>query len=210
MGGLGCAPVPAATGGPNPPDRPDDDDDGDEDDEEEPSDDDDDNDDDDDHRRNRRSRDRRDHDNGRPRISQKEAERVNVPPWPKITKLDSWKMALTMNVTSASADPDTDEEGKIQPKKKDGTSSSKDAAPAESTKVNAPSAKRIKATLKERWVVISGCTTGAYGRTQIRSRTLLRESSWRTWIGRGSLSTRSMGQSCAWTPNVFKILVQPM
>ena len=104
-GGLGCAPVPAATGGLNPPDRPDDDDDGDEDDEEEPSDDDDD-DDDDDHRRNRRSprrrrsRDRRDHDNGRPRISQKEAERVNVPPWPKITKLDSWKMALTMNVTS--------------------------------------------------------------------------------------------------------------
>ena len=110
-GGLGCAPVPAATkkGGPSPPDPPDDDDDGDEDDEEEPSDDDDD---DDDRRRNRRSsrrrrsRDCRDRDSGRPRISGKEAERVNVPPWPKITKLDSWKMALNMNVTSASADPD--------------------------------------------------------------------------------------------------------
>ena len=46
---------------------------------------------------------------------------------------------------------DVDEEGKIQPKKKDGTGSLKDAAPAESTKVNAPSAKRIKAMLKERW-----------------------------------------------------------
>ena len=107
-GGLGCAPVPAASGGPNPPDPPDDDDDdGDEDEEEEPSDDDD-----DDRRcnrrspRRRRSRDRRDHDSGRPRISQKEAERVNVPPWPKITKLDICKMALAMNVTSASADPD--------------------------------------------------------------------------------------------------------
>ena len=44
-----------------------------------------------------------------------------------------------------------DEEGKIQPNKKDGTGSSKDAAPAESTKVNAPSAKRIKAMLQERW-----------------------------------------------------------
>ena len=100
-------PVPAAAGGPSPPDPPDDDDDGDEDDEEERSDDDD-----DDRCRNRRSsrrrrsRDCRDHDSGRPRISRKEAEKVNVPPWPKITKLDSWKMALTMNVTSASADPD--------------------------------------------------------------------------------------------------------
>ena len=46
---------------------------------------------------------------------------------------------------------DVDEEGEIQPKKKDGTGSSKDATPAESTKVNAPSAKRIKAMLKERW-----------------------------------------------------------
>ena len=46
---------------------------------------------------------------------------------------------------------DVDEEGKLHPKKKDGTGSSKDAAPAESTKVNAPSAKRIKAMLKERW-----------------------------------------------------------
>ena len=95
---------PSRSRGPSPPD---DDDDGDEDEDEEPSDDDD-----DDHRRNRkssrrrRSRDRRDHDSDRPRISRKEAERVNVPPWPKITKLDSWKMALTMNVTSASADPD--------------------------------------------------------------------------------------------------------
>ena len=108
--GLGRAPVPAAAGGPSPPDPPDDDDDGDED-EEEPSDDDDD-DDDDDRRRNRRSsrrrrsRDRRDHDSGRPRIPRKEAEKANVPAWSKITKLDSWKMALTMNVTSASADPD--------------------------------------------------------------------------------------------------------
>ena len=90
-----------------PSDPPDDDDDGDEDDEEEPSDDDD-----DDRRRNRRSsrrrrsRDRRNRNNDRPRISRKEAEKVNVPPWPKITKLDGWKMALTMNVTNASADPD--------------------------------------------------------------------------------------------------------
>ena len=29
-----------------------------------------------------------------------------MPPWPRITKLDSWKMALATNVTSASADPD--------------------------------------------------------------------------------------------------------
>ena len=46
---------------------------------------------------------------------------------------------------------DVHEEGMIHPKKKDGTGSSKDAAPAESTKVNAPSAKRVKAMLKERW-----------------------------------------------------------
>ena len=46
---------------------------------------------------------------------------------------------------------DVDDEGMIHPKKKDGAGSSKDAAPAESTKVNAPSAKRIKAMLKERW-----------------------------------------------------------
>ena len=65
-GGLGCAPVPAAAGGPGSPDPPDDDDDGGED--EEPSDDDDD--DDDDRRRNRqssrmrRSRDCIDHDQG--------------------------------------------------------------------------------------------------------------------------------------------------
>ena len=58
-GGLGRAPVPAAAGGPSPPDPPDDDDDGDEDDEE---------------GRNRRSSRRR-----RPRISRKEAEKVNVP-----------------------------------------------------------------------------------------------------------------------------------
>ena len=44
VSGLGRAPVPAATGGPNPPDPLDDNDDGDEDDEEEPSDDDDDDD----------------------------------------------------------------------------------------------------------------------------------------------------------------------
>ena len=68
---------------------------------------------------------------------------------------------------------DVDEEGKIQPKKKDGAGSSKDAAPAESTEVNAPSAKRTKAMLKERWGGVSGCTAEAYGRTQIRSRTLL-------------------------------------
>ena len=104
-GGLGRAPVPAATGGPSPPNPPDDDDDGNEGDEEEPSDDD------DDRRRNRRSsrrrrsRDRRDHDSGQPRISRKEAEKVNVPPWPKVAKLDSWETALTMNVASAS-DPD--------------------------------------------------------------------------------------------------------
>ena len=67
-GGLGCAPVPTAAGGPSPPDN---DDDGDED-EEEPSDDDD-----DDRRRNRRSSRRRrsrdcgDHDSGRRRISRK-------------------------------------------------------------------------------------------------------------------------------------------
>ena len=39
-------------------------------------------------------------------IDRKEAAKDNAPPWPKITKLDGWKMALTMNVTSASAHPD--------------------------------------------------------------------------------------------------------
>ena len=84
-------PVPAAAGGPNPPDPPDDDDEGDEDDEEEPSDDDD-----DDRRRDRRSSrrrrssDPRSQNDDRPRILRKEAEKVNVPPWPKITKLDGW------------------------------------------------------------------------------------------------------------------------
>ena len=68
QGGLERVPVPVAAGGPSPPDSAD----GDEDDEEEPSDEDD-----DDRRRNRRSsprrrsRDRRDHDSGRPRVSRK-------------------------------------------------------------------------------------------------------------------------------------------
>ena len=91
-----------------PPDPPDDDDDVD-DDEDESSDEED-----DERHRNRRSprrrmsRDHRGSNNDRPRISWKEAKKVNVPPWPRITKLDSWKMAPTMNVTSASADPDTE------------------------------------------------------------------------------------------------------
>ena len=102
-GGQGRVPVPTTARGPNPPDPPDDDD-GDDEDEEESSDEEN-----DERRRNRRSsrrkrsRDRRGNNNDRPRISRKEAEKVNVPPWPKIKK-----MALTMNVTSASADPDTD------------------------------------------------------------------------------------------------------
>ena len=48
---------------------------------------------------------------------------------------------------------DVDEEGMIHPKRKDGAASSKGATPAESAKVNAPSAKRINAMLKERWGV---------------------------------------------------------
>ena len=46
--------------------------------------------------------------NERPRISNKEAERVSIPTWPKIHQLDNWKMPLLMNVLSACADPDTD------------------------------------------------------------------------------------------------------
>ena len=86
---------------------------------------------------------------------------------------------------------DVDEEGVIHPKKKDGTGSSKDAAPAESTKVSAPSAKGVKAMLKERW-----------GGDQWMYNWGIRKNS-RTRL-------RSMGQFYAWTPNVFKILVQAM
>ena len=53
-------------------------------------------------------RDDREIKNERPRISNKEAERVSIPPWPKIHQLDNWKMQLLMNVLSACADPDTD------------------------------------------------------------------------------------------------------
>ena len=103
--GQGRVPVPTTARGPNPPDPPDDDDDDDDDEDESYEE--------DDERcrsrrspRRKRSRDRQGHNNDRPGISRKEAEKANVPPWPKITKLDSWKMALTMNVTSA--DPDTE------------------------------------------------------------------------------------------------------
>ena len=105
---------------------------------------------------------------------------------------------------------DVDEEGKIQRKKKDGAGSSKDAAPAESTKTNAPSAKRIKAMLKERW----GGDQWLYS-WGIRKNTnkvkspvegkFLADLDW-TRIS----SIRSMAQFCAWTPSVFKILAQPM
>ena len=56
----------------------------------------------------RRSRDDREIKSERPRISNKEAERVSIPAWPKIHQLDNWKMQLLMNVLSACADPDTD------------------------------------------------------------------------------------------------------
>ena len=39
-------------------------------------------------------RDDREIKNERPRISRKEAERVSIPPWPKIHQLDNWKMQL--------------------------------------------------------------------------------------------------------------------
>ena len=102
-GGQGCVPVPAAAGGPNPPDPPDDDDDDGDDDEEEPSDDDD-----DDHRRNRRSSRRRRSRDRRSRTMTNQGNRGRRLRKSPYLQLDGWKMALTMNITSASADPDVE------------------------------------------------------------------------------------------------------
>ena len=57
---------------------------------------------------NRSRKERRRLRDARPRISSKEAEKMSIPPWPRIYQLDNWKMQLLMNVLSACADPDTD------------------------------------------------------------------------------------------------------
>ena len=95
-------------GGGGPPDDPPDDADEDDDDEEDEEDEEEEEDDNRTRRGRRRLRDDREIKNERPRISRKEAERVSIPPWPKIHQLDNWKMQLLMNVLSACADPDTD------------------------------------------------------------------------------------------------------
>ena len=46
--------------------------------------------------RRRSSRNRHASSADRPRISRKEAEKVTVLAWPKVTQLDNWKMSLTM------------------------------------------------------------------------------------------------------------------
>ena len=94
-------------GGGGPPDAPPDDEDEDDDDDEDDTDEDEE-DDNRPRRGRRRFRDDREIKNERPRISRKEAERVSIPPWPKIHQLDNWKMQLLMNVLSACADPDTE------------------------------------------------------------------------------------------------------
>ena len=91
-----------------PPNDPPDDEDEDDDDEEDEEDEEEEEDDSWTRRGRRRLRDDREIKNERPRISRKEAERVSIPPWPKIHQLDNWKMQLLMNVLSACADPDTD------------------------------------------------------------------------------------------------------
>ena len=95
-------------GGGGPPGDPPDDEDEDDDDEEDEEDEEEEEDDNRTRRGRRRLRNDREIKNERPRISRKEAERVSIPPWPKIHQLDNWKMQLLMNVLSACADPDTD------------------------------------------------------------------------------------------------------
>ena len=48
------------------------------------------------------------HDESRPRISRREADKIVVPPWPKSHDLDGWKSQLLSNVLSACADSDQD------------------------------------------------------------------------------------------------------
>ena len=43
--------------------------------------------------------------NDKPRISRREADKVTVPPFPKVLNLDAWKAATTTNVLAACADP---------------------------------------------------------------------------------------------------------
>ena len=50
----------------------------------------------------------KDHDESRPRISRREADKIVVPPWPKSHDLDGWKSQLLSNVLSACADSDQD------------------------------------------------------------------------------------------------------
>ena len=50
----------------------------------------------------------KDHDESRPRISRREADKIVVPPWPKSRDLDGWKSQLLSNVLSACADSDQD------------------------------------------------------------------------------------------------------
>ena len=43
--------------------------------------------------------------NDKPKISRREADKVAVPPFPKVLNLDAWKAATTTNVLAACADP---------------------------------------------------------------------------------------------------------
>ena len=50
----------------------------------------------------------KEHDESKPRISRREADKIVVPPWPKSHDLDGWKSQLLSNVLSACADSDQD------------------------------------------------------------------------------------------------------
>ena len=50
----------------------------------------------------------KDHEESKPRISRREADKIVVPPWPKSHDLDGWKSQLLSNVLSACADSDQD------------------------------------------------------------------------------------------------------
>ncbi len=50
----------------------------------------------------------KDHEESKPRISRREADKIAVPSWPKSHDLDGWKSQLLSNVLSACADSDQD------------------------------------------------------------------------------------------------------
>ena len=54
------------------------------------------------------NRDLFEHEDSKPRISRREADKIVVPPWPKSHDLDGWKSQLLSNVLSACADSDQD------------------------------------------------------------------------------------------------------